>query len=125
MVLINKKNHKVIIKDVWRAGSFSARHLGLIGKRSFSEKALAIPKCSQVHTFFMRFPIDILFMDKQNIVVGKQVGLKPWRLSARVKGAAYVIEAEAGSFGDDIVINGDQVVILIPDDQKQTKEGSA
>jgi uncharacterized membrane protein (UPF0127 family) len=50
-----------------------------------------------MHTFFMRFPIDIVFVNRDNIVVKIQPSLKPWRLSSIVFGAHRAIELCGGA----------------------------
>ena len=49
-----------------------------------------------MHTFFMTFPIDIVFLGRGNVVIKIQSRLKPWRLSAIVFGARMALELSAG-----------------------------
>jgi len=66
------------------------KHLGLA-----DDEAMLIAECKQVHTFFMKFPMDAIFIDKGGIVVGIE-SLKPWRLSKIHWRAASVIETNYG-----------------------------
>jgi uncharacterized protein len=50
-----------------------------------------------MHTFFMTFPIDLVFIGRSDIVLKIQASLKPWRLSAIVFGARKAIELSAGA----------------------------
>jgi uncharacterized membrane protein (UPF0127 family) len=50
-----------------------------------------------MHTFFMTFPIDIVFLGRGNVVINIQSSLKPWRLSSIVFGAHKAIELCAGA----------------------------
>jgi uncharacterized membrane protein (UPF0127 family) len=50
-----------------------------------------------MHMFFMRFPIDIVFLDRQNRVLRISHELKPWRVSAQVWGARRALELAAGA----------------------------
>ncbi len=50
-----------------------------------------------MHMFFMRFPIDIVFLDKDNRVLRINHSLKPWRLSSIAWRAKYALELEAGA----------------------------
>jgi uncharacterized membrane protein (UPF0127 family) len=59
--------------------------------------ALLITPCNAVHTMFMRYAIDVLFLDSELKVLHICHALRPWRLSQLIKGAACVIESEAGS----------------------------
>ena len=52
-------------KNVLKANSLKARIVGLLGKKSLEKgKTLWILSCSSIHTFFMKFPIDVIFVDK-------------------------------------------------------------
>ena len=79
------------------ARSFAERARGLIGRRSLAPGCgLLIERCNAIHTFFMRFPIDATFLDRQNRVVKTVRNIRPWRLL--VWGgwrSAKVLETEA------------------------------
>ncbi len=87
-----------LVASVPVANTFSSRFWGLMGK-SFLEarQGLVLIDCAQVHTCFMRFPIDVLYLgpDLEGIEVET---LAPWRLGKRVKGARHVLEMSAGFF---------------------------
>ena len=71
--------------EVLVAKSFFSRFLGLmfVSPKNFY-KALLITNCSSIHTFFMRFCIDLVFLDKNNMVLKVIDELKPWRIVAPV-----------------------------------------
>jgi uncharacterized membrane protein (UPF0127 family) len=76
------------------------RLVGLLNRSQLDAgEGLLIEPCKQVHTFFMRFPIDVVFLDSKNQVLAKQ-SLKPWRLSPLIFKAAKVLEVPAGSTSD-------------------------
>jgi len=50
-----------------------------------------------MHTFFMSFPIDIVFLGRADVVMKIQTSLRPWRLSALVIGASRAVELSAGA----------------------------
>ena len=57
-----------------------------------------IDPCSSIHMFFMRFALDILYVDQDDRVVRAQRGIKPWRVGpVRTRGARYVIELPVGT----------------------------
>jgi len=56
---------------------------------------LLLPGTSSVHTHFMRFPIDVVFLDAERRVVSIGPALRPWRM-AGAKGARSVLELRAG-----------------------------
>ena len=64
-----------------------------------------------MHTFFMRFPIDIVFLDRANVVVKIQPSLGPWRLSAIVLGARKAVELYAGAAANAQTEVGDIISI--------------
>ena len=87
------------------------RAKGLIGREDL-EGAIILRPCRQVHTFGMRFPIDVAFCDRSGTVLHLST-LPPRRISRPVFHASFAIEARAGSFerwklrsGDIIEIKG-------------------
>jgi uncharacterized protein len=78
------------------ADSFAARLRGVLGARGLEAgEGLMIPRTSSVHTHFMRFAIDVVFVDGQGRVAKIVRGLRPWRF-AGVRGARDVLELPAG-----------------------------
>lgn len=70
--------------------------MGLMGRKHLSdEEAIVFPKCNSIHTFFMRIPIDVLFVSESGEVVRRLEALKPWKLVLPVKGAVHTIELGA------------------------------
>ena len=59
-------------------------------------EALLITPSSSIHTHFMRFSIDVLYVNKDDVIVGIDRDLKPWRLGRFYKGVKYVVEMTAG-----------------------------
>jgi len=79
------------------ARSFAARSKGLLGRRVMPPgSGMLIDPCSSVHTWFMRFPIDVIFVDGKNRVVGLRRNLKPWRMAWSWRGTK-TIELPAGT----------------------------
>ena len=63
------------------AETFAERAKGLIGRRGLSEgRGLLILKCNCIHTFFMRFPIDATFLDRNGRIVRVVRNIRPWRV---------------------------------------------
>lgn len=80
MNLYNVTTKTLIAKEVLLAQSLYARIKGLMGKYSLSkDSAMFFDDCPSVHTFFMRFPIDVVFLDKDMVVTKVLENLKPWR----------------------------------------------
>ena len=78
------------------ANSFASRLRGLLGVAELAEgSGLLLPRTSSVHTHFMRFPIDVVFLDRERRIVSVVGTLRPWRL-AGAKAATSVLELAAG-----------------------------
>jgi len=94
--LIDLATQRVIAPVVEAAFDSRTRKKGLLGRASLKGSALVIAPCSAVHTFFMRFAIDVVFADREGQVVKicHQVG--PWRIAAAWRAFA-AIELEAGA----------------------------
>lgn len=77
------------------------KYLGLIGRRSLPEgDAWLFERCQRVHTWFMRFPVGVVFVGKDGIVVSAEI-LRPWKMSARAVSACSALE-----LSPDIVLQG-------------------
>ena len=73
------------------------RFRGLLGRKSLpADRGLLIKPCKSVHTFFMQFPIDVVYLNRDQEIVKLRPGLVPSRLSSGAPGAHAVLEL-AGS----------------------------
>jgi len=80
-----------------RAASIGERFTGLIGRPPLGPaEGLVFERCDAVHTFAMRFPIDVVFLDRSGRVLRVAERLRPWRI-AWTPGAHTVIETAAGT----------------------------
>lgn len=105
-VLVKKEGRAVSVPV---ARTFSSRLRGLMGRASLGEEeGLFLSNCSRVHCCFMRFPIDVLYLDS-NLRGIEVETLFPWQLGKRVKGTCHVLEMPAGYF-DGIVPNSVQLI---------------
>jgi uncharacterized membrane protein (UPF0127 family) len=59
-------------------------------------QGLLIPRCASVHTLFMRYPLDVIYLDKRGAVVKLVHALNPWRLSWGGGAASQTLEMTAG-----------------------------
>ncbi|KAB8140512.1 DUF192 domain-containing protein [Chloroflexia bacterium SDU3-3] len=115
MQIRNETRGTLIADKVELARTFWSRGRGLMGRASLPEGfALIIYPEWSIHTFFMRLPIDVLFVDKANVIVGLQHRMPPSRPFAGVSPAKgrYVVELPAGvleatgtQVGDTIAID--------------------
>lgn len=93
-----------------KASGFWRRFKGLMLSRPLPPNtALLIPRCASVHTCFMRFCLDIVYLDQRGRVVKCVRGVKPWRLSWGGRGAVHTLELAAGSIALHGIEQGDMV----------------
>jgi hypothetical protein len=85
------------------------RARGLIGRDDFDE-AMLIRPCRSVHTFGMRFPIDVAFVD-DDLVIRRVVTMKPNRVSRPSLRGHAAVEVPAGTFGHWGLGPGDQLEV--------------
>lgn len=94
------------------ADSFFLRLKGLLGAGSLSQgEGLWIVPCKAVHTFGMRFPIDVIFLDSEQRVVVAISGLLPNRATSFYRNAASVLELSAGTLAGIPLAVGERIVI--------------
>ena len=105
-VLVKKEGRAVSVPV---ARTFSSRLRGLMGRASLGEEeGLFLSNCSRVHCCFMRFSIDVLYLDS-NLRGIEVETLFPWQLGKIVKGTCHVLEMPAGYF-DGIVPSSVQLI---------------
>jgi uncharacterized membrane protein (UPF0127 family) len=85
---------------------------GLLGRRELpAGEGLLLRPTGAVHTLFMRFPIDVVFLDRDLRVVAVANELKPWRAAGR-RGAKAVLELAAGEVERRHIRLGDRLAIV-------------
>ncbi|MBN2795024.1 MAG: DUF192 domain-containing protein [Clostridia bacterium] len=102
------KNH-VLIDEIQIADTFMKRLRGFMFYKKPPVKALGIKPCNSIHTFFMKFNIDVLFLDQDMVVIEKLTGLKKNKMIMPIKNSKYVIESHENAF--DNVSVGDVMSI--------------
>lgn len=96
MRVVNTMSGALILDNLEVANTFYKRFIGLMGRKNLAKQTgLKIDPCNSIHCFFMRIPIDVLFLSKDDVVVKIIHDMKPWRISPIVTGVRYVIEANA------------------------------
>lgn len=80
------------------ADTFTKRFAGYMLRKKPHYEAILFKPCSSIHTFLMKFDIDVLFLNKDMKVIKKVEALKPGKIVMPVKDAVIVMEAEAGKF---------------------------
>lgn len=112
MRIINKTQKTILAEDVILANGLFKRMKGLLGRKEFKPgQALILRPCNSIHTFFMRFPIDVLFMDKNSRVIKAIHSLKPFSLTPIYFNAAFVIELPANTLKSTFTSQGDTLIL--------------
>jgi uncharacterized membrane protein (UPF0127 family) len=115
LYVTNRTQGTLIADRCELARSFFERGKGLMGRPGLErgQGLLIYPEWS-IHTFFMRFAIDVIFLDTQDRVVGFELAMPPNRLYAGVWGARAVLELPAEQIGITKTQVGDQLVFEPP-----------
>ena len=110
--LRNARTDRLIARTVIPAFDSDARRKGLLGRDSFEKgSAMVIAPTNSIHTFFMRFPIDVIFVRRNGVVAKIRRNIPPWRVAAS-PWAYAVIELPGGSLGVDDVKVGDVLTMV-------------
>lgn len=113
MKIINKTNGNVICDDCRLANTVKTRIIGLLGRKSISEnEGLIITGCRSIHSYFMKFPICAIFIDKNNNVVKVIENFKINRLSGYYLKADRVIELPPFKASQTGTKAGDKIEII-------------
>jgi len=111
--VVNQTRRVTLAEQCEVARSFLARGRGLLGRATLPDgSGLLIEPCSSVHMLFMRFPIDVIFVDRQGQVVALYPSLPPWRLYAGHRRARYALELPVGVIAASSTAVGDQIAVL-------------
>lgn len=98
---------ELVAPTVRVASGLGPRFLGLMGRASLPEdEGLCIQRCSQIHMFFMRFALDVAFVNGDGQVLHVLHAIRPWRISRIVFGAKAAIELPAGTLARHGVTRG-------------------
>ena len=111
-VLVRNHTRNTILGDaVELADTSETRRVGLLKhERLEPGSGLWIVPCESVHTFFMKFPIDLVYLDKQRKVRKVRHAVPAWRLSACLS-AHSILELPAGTAEKSGTLPGDELVM--------------
>ena len=109
--LTNARNGQVLARTLLTAFDSASRRRGLLGRESLDEgSALIIAPCSAVHTFSMRFAIDVLFVSKDGRVLKARRNVRPGRVAAAWRAFA-VVELPGGTIERSDTRPGDMLQV--------------
>lgn len=114
IVIKNSTQNTVLATKARLAEKAIKRIKGLLGEKGLSqEEGLIIYPCKQIHSFFMKFSFDALFLDPDFNILHIEKAIPPFRISPMIKGSYIVVELPAGTaektgteVGDKIVFKG-------------------
>jgi len=112
MIAVNLRTGKELATNVRVADNIFTRMKGLLGKKELPQgEALWIKPCFSVHTFFMKFPIDIVFLNKTNQVIASVSNLSPNRMTRLYPQSFSVLELPPGTIAATNTEVGDEIKI--------------
>ena len=96
--LLNGATGKIIVAQLEIADSFGSRLVGLQFRRKLpAEAGVLLVPCNSVHTCFVRFPIDVVFLDDRGSVLAVRRNVRPWRMAVGPRKSHAALEMNAGS----------------------------
>lgn len=96
------------LERIETADSYFKRLKGLMSRKNLPKGCgLLLTKCGQIHTCFMRFPIDVVYLSDDFRVLDIQSALPPWRVGRFVRGARHVLEMPPN---EAAFVSGEQII---------------
>ena len=109
MEILNLTKGTVCVRQTYKAERFQERLIGMIGKKFTHFDGMVFDRCNAVHTFFMKMPIDILFVSREGKVLKSVEKFPSWRPFLYCKNSFYVIELPCGAIARSGTEKGDQL----------------
>jgi uncharacterized membrane protein (UPF0127 family) len=96
--LLNRATGEVIVPRLVVATTFWRRFRGLLFRRGLTAgEALLLAPCGSIHTCWMRFAIDVAWLDVHGIVLSVTQGVRPWRVAYGPRDTKIAVETAAGT----------------------------
>src|ERR1051325_8582899 len=110
MQIVNVSKRQVLATHCRLANTFLKRAVGLLNRTSLPPgEGLLLDRCHGVSTIGLRFPIDVVFLDKSLRVIRQVSFVKPFRMGPAARQAIYVLELPAGTIQQTQTEVGDQI----------------
>ena len=114
LCLRNQRTGKTLASRLLPALDSATRKTGLLKHTSLADgEAMVIAPSNAVHTWFMKFDLDLVFVRRDGSVVKTRANVKPWRMSAALRAFA-VIEMRAGTLAGRDTQPGDVLEVVPP-----------
>lgn len=111
----------VLAQTLINANTFMSRLRGLMARPELPQgTALLLDPCQSIHTCFMRFNLDVIFLDKRHNVTGVRTNVAPWKFCIAPSGTRKVIEMQAGAITDYAISTADQLIVTSVDQHTGT-----
>ena len=107
--LQNKTKNITLINNLVEAKTYYSKMKGLLGKSSLGNDEGLLIETQSVHTFFMKFTMDAVFVNKDFIVTKVLKNMKPWRITPVYLHSKYVIEFNGGTVNEKNIEVGDKL----------------
>ena len=113
MEVVNVTRGTVLATNLEVANTGAKRNKGLLGRVGLgSGEGLWIVPCESVHTFFMQFAIDLVYLDRKHRVRKVRSSVGPWRMSACLS-AHSILELPAGTIRETSTVTGDLIELTV------------
>ena len=113
VITVERENGEVICERCLLADTPWTRLRGLLGRRGLgADEGLLLRPAGSVHMLFMRFALDVVFLDRDDTVVKIVPGLRPWRFAA-ARGARRTLELASGAASRAGLKPGDRLVLVL------------
>jgi uncharacterized protein len=120
LLVTNVTRGTVLATRLEAAHTGPTRRKGLLGRDALAHgEGLWIAPCESVHTFFMRFPIDLVYLDRERRIKKARSAVGPWRLSACLS-AHSILELPAGTIRETQTERGDTLEIVSADEEQRS-----
>jgi uncharacterized protein len=108
MKVISNKNEMDLPIKIYRYDTFYKRLKGLMFQlRPIRDEGIFLIPCNSIHMFFMFFPIDVIFLNKDNQIVYLKENVRPWTFIPPIKQAKSALELPIGTIQKYQIAVGD------------------
>jgi len=108
-----ERTKESLCTNCYIANSFFKRFKGLMMAPPISEnEGLLLTKTNSIHMFFMKYEIDVIFLDKDNIVIDKIISMKKRRVSKMYKNCKTVVELKSKKLINLDLVIGDKLIFI-------------
>jgi uncharacterized protein len=117
---VNQTRATVLCEHLEEAGGMTGKSRGLLGRDGLEAQAGMLFEAGRLepfmcmHMLFMRFAIDVVFLNRQGRAIRIDRDLRPWRISSIVWGARKALELPAGAAARSQTEVGDQIIFERP-----------